>query len=203
MIAIVDYSAGNIRSIENAARFLGFEAKATSDAGVLDRSEKVIFPGVGEFGSATKNLAKSGIGSAVREFIGDGKPFLGICLGMQLLLEGSEESGSAVGLKIFKGRNLRFSQGLKVPQIGWNRVAPVLGNPAGAKLFKGIEKGGYAYFVHSYYAKPADEKLIAAETEYGIEFASAIARGNVFATQFHPERSGEFGLRIMKNFLEM
>lgn len=203
MIAIIDYKAGNLRSVENAVKFLGFEAQATSDAAELDNAEKVIFPGVGEFGSAMKNLKESGLDKGVNEFITSGKPFLGICLGMQLLLEGSEESRGIAGLGVFGGSNRRFASGLKVPQIGWNMVKPAPGNRDAAKLFRGAEKGGYAYFVHSYYAKPEDGRVIAAKTEYGIEFASALAGGNVFATQFHPERSGEFGLRVLKNFLEM
>ncbi len=207
MVAIVDYGAGNLRSVENAVKFLGFGARITADAAGLENAEKVIFPGVGEFGSAMANLKKSKLDSAIKKFISEGKPFLGICLGMQLLLDASEESKGAAGLGVFKGKNVRFPQGqkagLKVPQIGWNRVMPILGNGDAKKLFRGVEKGGYAYFVHSYYAKPADGKAVAADTEYGIRFASALAQGNVFAMQFHPERSGQFGLRVLKNFLEI
>jgi len=200
MIAVIDYGAGNLRSVMNAVSRLGAKAELASDAGGIASYEKLILPGVGNFGKVAENLEKKELNKAIKEFIAEGKPFLGICLGLQLLLEGSEESKKAKGFGLLKGINLRFSGGLKVPQIGWNQIEICSGK---SRLFKGVKSGSFAYFVHSYYAKPEDEKIIAAKTDYGITYASAIEMENVFAAQFHPEKSGEVGLRILKNFIEI
>ncbi|MFH1255699.1 MAG: imidazole glycerol phosphate synthase subunit HisH [Candidatus Diapherotrites archaeon] len=200
MIGVIDYGAGNIRSVLNAVSAAGGKAELVSDASRISSYEKLILPGVGNFGKVAENLEKKGMDKAIKEFIAGEKPFLGICLGLQLLLEGSEESKGSKGFGLFKGKNLRFAGELKVPQIGWNQIEM---QGKASRLFKGVKSGSFAYFVHSYYAKPEDETIVAAETEYGIKYASAFEKGTVFATQFHPEKSGEVGLRILKNFVEL
>lgn len=199
-IAVVDYGAGNLRSIENAFRYLKKEVKITSDASEIDAAEKVVFPGVGAFGFMMKNLQRKKLDGAIKEAIAGGKPLLGICLGLQALFGESEESPGVKGLGVLQGKVVRFTKPKKIPQIGWNQVK--IGKKC--KLFDGIKNNSNFYFVHSYYVRPADESAVAATTNYeGEKFASAAAQGNLFAVQFHPEKSGTTGLRILKNFAEM
>lgn len=196
-IAIVDYGMGNLTSVYNALVFLGARPKVTRDASCIKNADKLILPGVGNFSDAMKGLEKDGLKEAVKEFISRGKKYLGICLGLQLLFESSEE-GPAKGLGILKGKvkGFRKGRGFKVPHMGWNSVrlkAPV----------PGIKDGSFFYFVHSYYAEQEDKNIVQATTEYaGIAFASAISKGNIFAAQFHPEKSQAAGLEFLKSFLE-
>lgn len=211
MIAIVDYGMGNLRSVEKALHHLGHAAVITSDPDEIARAERVIVPGVGAFGAAMANLSRSEPGAAspkeaVLAAIASGRPFLGICLGMQLLHAESEEIGSHAGLGVVPGRVLRFefngrakAEDLKVPHMGWN----TLRLPRPSPLFEGLADGTRVYFVHSYYCVPTDQAVVAATTDHGGEFCSALTRGNVFATQFHPEKSGDAGLRILDNFARL
>ncbi|MCK4327622.1 MAG: imidazole glycerol phosphate synthase subunit HisH [Candidatus Diapherotrites archaeon] len=194
MIAIVDYGMGNIRSVEKALQKAGAEVVVTSDAEAIREADGVVVPGVGAFDSAMKRLGP--FREAILGSIEDGKPFLGICLGMQVLVEKSEE-GKEPGLGVVKGRVVRF-RGVKTPHVGWNQLEMEPGCP----LFKGIPQESRVYFVHSYYAVPG-EQVIASKTEYGTMFCSAIWKKNVLATQFHPEKSGEAGLKMLKNFVEL
>ncbi|MFH1521309.1 MAG: imidazole glycerol phosphate synthase subunit HisH [Candidatus Micrarchaeota archaeon] len=190
MIAIVDYGAGNIASVKNALDKLGVTSVVTRDQKIWNDSEGIIFPGVGSFGSAMKQLDQNSLVDSIRE-----KPFLGICLGMQLLFEKSEESQNTSGLCLFKGKVKKFKCSLPVPHTGWNKVI-VSDSP----LFNGINDF-YAYFVHSYYCDPIDKNCVIGSTVYGKKFPSAVSKGNIYATQFHPEKSGEIGLSVLKNFL--
>jgi glutamine amidotransferase len=199
MIAVVDFGAGNLRSVENALLKLGEKPLVTDKPEKVLGAEKVVFPGVGSFGQAVQALSEKGLDKAVKCIVAEGKPFLGICLGMQLLFEKSEESPESKGLGILEGEVKRFPAAVKVPQIGWNQIE--LRNSG--RLFRGVPGKSFAYFVHSYYALPRDESVVAAETEYGLRYCSALQQGNVIACQFHPEKSGEVGLRILKNFLEI
>ncbi len=199
MIAIIDYDAGNLRSVEKALASLGEAPVVTRERETLLKADKVILPGVGAFGDAMERLRQYDLVEPIRTIAARGTPFLGICLGLQLLFESSEESPGVEGLGILPGRILRFpgGPGLKIPHMGWNslRITP------GARLFQGISEGAYVYFVHSYYLKAADEAIVAASAEYGVSFHAAVERGMVFACQFHPEKSGQTGLRILKNFI--
>ena len=201
MIAIIDYGAGNIQSVSKALRHIGCECVVTRDKDTIMKADGAVLPGVGSFGDTVDSLDRYGIKDTVREYIAGGKPFLGICLGMQLLFPESEESPGAKGLGIFEGTISRIpnGEGLKIPHMGWNSLEI---NPAG-RLFRGIEKNPYVYFVHSYFLNAADRDLVAAVTEYGVRIDAAVERGNIFATQFHPEKSGETGLRILRNFAEI
>ena len=201
MIAIIDYEAGNIKSVEKALIYLGEKVIITRDKNVILNSDKAILPGVGSFGDAMNKLKEYGLIEIIKEFIRSGKPFLGICLGLQLLFEESEESPGADGLGIFKGKIVKFSdnKGYKIPQIGWNSITI---NPE-SKLFKDIPDDSYVYFVHSYYLKAEDDSIVAARTEYADEFHSAVEKDNVFACQFHPEKSSDVGLKILLNFAKM
>ena len=202
MIAIVDYKMGNLASVKKALAALHYDAIITSDPQVIANADGVILPGVGAFAPAMANLREAGLDTAVKEAVASGKPFLGICLGMQLLFEGSEEGaaeGALIdGLGIIPGTVRRFpasettDKGLKVPQMGWNSLADCKGS-----LLNG---GEYVYFVHSFYCDPADGEVVAARTEYGIRYCCAVEKGNIFATQFHPEKSGEVGLAILAKF---
>lgn len=200
-IAIIDYGAGNLRSVEKAIESLGFEGVLTRDPKTIISASGIILPGVGSFDSAVSELRHLGIENQIQEMIGLNKPFLGICLGYQLLFESSEE-GKLVGLSVFKGTVKKFGfnqtpgNKLPIPHMGWNRLLI----SQGSKLFYGIENGSMVYFAHSFYPAPEDPAIIAAKTDYGIEFASAIEKGNVFGIQFHPEKSGEIGLKILRNF---
>ncbi|MDD7390187.1 MAG: imidazole glycerol phosphate synthase subunit HisH [Lachnospiraceae bacterium] len=198
MIAIIDYDAGNLKSVEKALLSLGEETVITRDPEVIRGADKAILPGVGAFGDAMQNLRNFGLVDVIREFAASGKPFLGICLGLQLLFERSEESPGAEGLGILKGDILRIPpcEGLKIPHMGWNSLKI----REGARLFQGIPQDTYVYFVHSYYLKAADENVVAATTEYSTLIHASVESGNVFACQFHPEKSSTAGLQILKNF---
>ena len=201
MIAIIDYDAGNIKSVEKAAAYLGKNAKITADYDEIMSASHVILPGVGSFGDAMGRLQKSGISQAIYDVIEKGTPFLGICLGLQLLYESSEESPGVEGLGVLKGHIMRIpkEEGLKIPHMGWNslHITPK------AKLFQGITGNPYVYFVHSYYLKAENETEVAAVTQYGTQIHASVERDNVFACQFHPEKSSAVGLKILENFLNL
>ena len=201
MVAIIDYDAGNLRSVEKALEALGAETVVTRDPEVIAGSSRVILPGVGSFGDAMERLNQYGLPDVIRRTVSGNKPFLGICLGLQLLFEESEESPGVPGLGILKGKILKIPQteGLKIPHMGWNS----LNLKPDSRLFAGIRDQEYVYFVHSYYLKAQEESQVAAATWYGTEIHAAVEAGNVFACQFHPEKSGDTGLRILKNFLEV
>ena len=198
MIAIIDYDAGNVKSVEKALQALGQKVIITKNREELLKADKVILPGVGAFGDAMEKLHAYGLVDVIYELIDMKKPFLGICLGLQLMFDESEESKGVKGLGIFKGKIVRFPKSeLKVPQIGWNSLE----FPKESVLFKGLKNGEYVYFVHSYYLQ-AEEDIVAATTEYGVIVHAAVEKGNVFACQFHPEKSSGVGLKILKNFVE-
>ncbi len=199
MTAIIDYDAGNIKSVEKALLYLGEEAVITRDRKVIREADHVILPGVGAFGSAMEKLRSYGLEEVIREVIGEEIPFLGICLGLQLLFESSEESPGVKGLGILPGRILRLpeEEGLKIPHIGWNSLK----FPNRGRLFQGISEDAYVYFVHSYYLQAADEKIVTASSEYGALIHASVEKGNVFACQFHPEKSSQVGLTILRNFM--
>ena len=198
-IAIIDYGMGNLRSVQKAFERLGHAAEVTRDAERITRAPGVVLPGVGAFAACMTNLAAAGLVEPVREVIGAGRPFLGICLGMQLLFDESEEFGPVAGLGILPGRVVRFPADpeRKVPHMGWNALRVVRRAPQLA----GIDDGSYVYFVHSYYPVPRDPDVVATTTPYGEEFASSVVRDNVFACQFHPEKSQQVGLRLLDNFV--
>src|SRR3989338_8051240 len=199
MIAIIDYGAGNLKSVTNALDFIKAKYKVTSDDEDIKKADKIIFPGVGAFGECIKSLKNMGIYETLKKEIPK-KPYLGICLGLQVLFEESEESPGVKGLSIFRGKCRKFKDiKLKVPQIGWNSIKIM----KKSKLLDGVEDGSYFYLVHSYYADPKDKEIILTKTSYGIDYCSGIAKGNIFGVQFHPERSGEIGLRILKNFVKV
>ncbi|MCR4839797.1 MAG: imidazole glycerol phosphate synthase subunit HisH [Eubacterium sp.] len=205
MIAIIDYDAGNIKSVEKALQYLlkqdVSEVTLTRDRDVILSADHVILPGVGSFGDAMEKLRGYGLESVIREYTESGKPFLGICLGLQLLFEESEESPGVRGLGLLKGKIRRIpeGEGRKVPQIGWNDITL---NPT-SRLFTGVPDHSYVYFVHSYYLEAEDRSEVAATTEYGVRIDAAVEAGNIFACQFHPEKSSEVGLQILKNFVEL
>ena len=201
MIAIIDYDAGNVKSVEKALHFLGQEAVLTRDKDILLKADKVILPGVGSFGNAMEKLHQYDLIDVIYQIVEKGTPFFGICLGLQLMFESSEESPGVQGLGLLKGRIVRIPEvdGLKVPQIGWNDLQ----FPRESRLFKGFTGGEYVYFVHSYYLQAEDERDVAATTEYGVHIHAAVERGNVFACQFHPEKSADVGLHILRNFTEL
>ncbi|MGI5818011.1 MAG: imidazole glycerol phosphate synthase subunit HisH [Armatimonadota bacterium] len=196
MIALIDYGMGNLGSVSNALRFIECDYEITSDPEVLARAEAAILPGVGAFGDCMENLHQRGLVEPIREYIASDRPFLGICLGLQLLFTEGEEMGTHRGLDVVPGRVIRFTHELKIPQIGWNQIEVRQDCPQ----LEGIPDGSYVYFVHSYHVVPEDESVIATVTDYGYEFCSAIRRGNLFATQFHPEKSADVGLEILRNF---
>ena len=199
MIAIVDYGMGNLKSVEKGFKKVGIDAIVTSSPGVVDNAEAVVLPGVGAFRDCIKNLTDLSLTEAVITSINKGKPFLGICLGLQVLFSESEEFGVCRGLDVFSGRVKRFPEsGLKVPHMGWNSVK-ILRRPP---IFDGVADESYFYFVHSFYVAPQDMDIVATTTEYGGEFTSMVWKDNIFATQFHPEKSQETGLRILKGFGE-
>ncbi|MGN0367373.1 MAG: imidazole glycerol phosphate synthase subunit HisH [Wujia sp.] len=201
MIAILDYDAGNIKSVEKALQYLGEEAVITRDRDVIMASEKVILPGVGNFGDAMEKIRAYKLEQVIYDVVEKKTPFLGICLGLQLLYKTSEESPGATGLGILDGEIIRIpdAPGLKVPQIGWNS----LDIRKDAKLFAGISGNPYVYFVHSYYLKSACESDVAATTQYSVDIHASVERDNVFACQFHPEKSSTVGLQILKNFIAL
>lgn len=198
MITIIDYGMGNIRSFENAFNFLKQKVRVVAAPQEVLRAEKIIFPGVGNFGQAMLNLQKTGLDRAIKQCLKKGTPFLGVCLGLQLLFDESEEAPGMPGLSVFQGRILRFKD-IKTPQIGWNQIRI----QKQSRLLKGIQDSSFAYFMHSFYAKPLDEEIVVVKTNYGIDFCSALEKENVFGLQFHPEKSGEAGLKILKNFTEI
>lgn len=195
VITIIDYGAGNIANVKNAFENIGVNANVSKSERDWKIADALILPGVGAFGAAINKLGRKA--SIIRMLIEQGRPFLGICLGMQLLLEKSDESKGVMGLDIFQGRVKRFRTRLPVPQIGWNKIKPITASP----LFEGMGEF-YAYFVHSYYCEPKDKRAICATTKYGKQFPSALWQNNIFATQFHPEKSGKNGLRILRNFIK-
>lgn len=201
MIAIIDYGAGNLSSVKKALDYLGAESKITQNKNEILSASHIILPGVGSFGDAMKSMQERGLVDVVRQAAASGKPFLGICLGLQLLFEHSDESPEAEGLGIFKGDIVTIpkDKGLKVPHMGWNSVS--LKQQDG--IFSGIEDNSYFYFVHSYYLKNAQADAVAATTQYGVEIECAVQKGNVCATQFHPEKSSAVGLRLLDNFIRM
>lgn len=201
MITIIDYDAGNLKSVEKAFLSLGEETAVTRDKSEILKADKVVLPGVGAFGDAMEKLNQYGLTDVIRQVTDRGTPFLGICLGLQLMFEGSDESLGAAGLGLLEGRILKIpdSPGLKIPHMGWNSLDIL----PGSRLFKGISTGEYVYFVHSYYLKAADESVVAASTEYSTYIHAAVEKDNLYACQFHPEKSGDVGLRILKNFVEL
>ena len=201
MVAIIDYDAGNVRSVEKAFLSFGREAVITRDPQVILSADHVVLPGVGNFGDAVGKLRSHEMEPVIREVIAKETPFLGICVGMQALFEGSEESPDVPGLGILRGRCRRFDQdaGLKIPQIGWNAIHPL----NDGDLFKDIPGGSFVYFVHSYYVEAANVNCVKAVSEYGRIFHASVQKGKICATQFHPEKSGGVGLQILRNFIKM
>lgn len=201
MVAIIDYDAGNIKSVEKAVAYLGDSAVITRDRDLILSADKVILPGVGSFGDAMDKIRRYGLDTVIYDVCDLKKPFLGICLGLQLLYKTSEESEGVTGLGILDGeiRKIPDAPDIKIPQIGWNS----LDIREGARLFKGIKNNAYVYFVHSYYLKSANYEDVAASTRYGVEIHASVEKDNIFACQFHPEKSSATGLAILKNFLEL
>lgn len=209
MISIIDYDAGNIKSVEKAIQFLGEDVRITRDKNEILEADRVIMPGVGAFGLAMEKLRSYGLEDVIHQYVSTGKPFLGICLGLQLLFDESEESPGVKGLGLIKGKITKIpteykadngnTMTQKVPQIGWNSIEI---NPS-SRLFKGISDGSYVYFVHSYYLTADNPDEVAAKTYYGTEIHAAVEKDNIFATQFHPEKSSDVGLKILKNFISL
>jgi glutamine amidotransferase len=199
VIAIIDYGMGNLRSVEKAFAFLGHQAAVSDDPQLIKRAKGIVLPGVGAFGDAMQELAQRGLKEPVIESLQDGKPFLGICLGYQLLFENSQESPGVKGLGVLKGKVIRFPESVKVPHMGWNDVKFAKRHP----ILDGLAEGTFYYFVHSYYVQPSDEQIVLTRTEYGLEFASGIAQENILAFQFHPEKSSSAGLRLLHNFAKI
>lgn len=201
MIALIDYGSGNLRSAAKALARVGGRVRIVNRPADARAADAVVLPGVGAFGDCMANLAKLGLADAIREFIATGKPFLGICVGLQMLFESGEESPGVTGLGVLPGTVPRFAAGkLKVPHMGWNSLK--IRQPQ-CPLLAGVSEGSRVYFVHSYYGQPRDESVVAATTEYGVEFAAVLWRGNVMATQFHPEKSQAVGLQMLANFVRL
>ncbi len=198
MIALIDYDAGNMKSVEKALQLLGQETVVTRDPDEIYRADGVILPGVGSFGDAMENLRRFGLVEVIRRVTEQGTPFLGICLGLQLLFESSEESPGVEGLGLLPGKILRIpaGEGRKIPHMGWNDIT----FPHPGRLFAGVAEHSYVYFVHSYYLKAEDPSIVTAVTRYGTGIHASVEKGNVFACQFHPEKSSDVGLQILKNF---
>ncbi len=201
MIAIIDYNAGNLKSVEKALLLLGHECVITRDFKEIERADKVILPGVGAFGEAMEQLKKYELDRVIKDVAGRQVPFLGICLGLQLLFEGSEENGGTEGLHLLDGKIVRIpaKEGLKIPHIGWNSLFL----QHDGKLFCGIEPEPYVYFVHSYYLKADDEQIVKATCDYSALIHASVEKGNIFACQFHPEKSSHTGLKILRNFCSL
>jgi imidazole glycerol-phosphate synthase subunit HisH len=203
VIALIDYGSGNLRSVHKALLKVGAEVRLVRGPGEIGNARAMVLPGVGAFDDCINALRRQELLEAAREFIRSGRPFLGICVGYQALFEASDEfSSCAAGLGIFQGRVVRFSDkfGLKIPQIGWNQIEAM---KPGCPLFRGIPAGSYVYFVHSFFPRPADSSIVATQTTYGETFASSVWRDNVFATQFHPEKSQKVGLQLLENFVDL
>jgi glutamine amidotransferase len=199
MIAIMDYGMGNLRSVQKAFQKVGAEAVVTDEREIIESARAVVLPGVGAFGDAMTNLRSQGLVETIERVVERGTPLLGICLGLQLFFEESDEMGLHQGLGLFPGRVRRFDVGLKVPHIGWNQVHIRRQSP----LLDGLADGSYAYFVHSYCVEPNEDDDILATTDYGLDFASVVGRNNVYGIQFHPEKSQDVGMRILGNFVTM
>jgi imidazole glycerol-phosphate synthase subunit HisH len=198
MIAVIDYGMGNLRSVTNAFSTLGVEIAITKDPDTIRNARALVLPGVGAFGKCIENLQKYALFDLIKEQIAEGKPYLGICLGMQILLESSEEAPGTKGMGVIKGSVVRFRGAMKIPHMGWNNVEIVR---PGA-IFDSIPSGSYFYFVHSYYPHPTED-VAATMTEYGVKFASSVQKGNIFASQFHPEKSQRIGLQLLRNFVNL
>lgn len=202
MIAVIDYGVGNLFSVEKALAALGADVRVTSDEAVIRAADKIVLPGVGAFGDCMKNLEASGLIPVLMESVEAGKPLLGICVGLQILFDGSEESPGVRGLGLIRGLVKKIqAPGLKVPHMGWNSLT-IREPRQETDLFKGLGEKPYVYFVHSYHAVPEDVSVITSVTEYGEQLTASVAKGNIQATQFHPEKSGDVGLHILKNFIE-
>lgn len=201
MVAIIDYDAGNIKSVEKALKALGYEAVLTRDRETLLQADHVILPGVGAFGDAMEKLHSYGLVDVIHEIVEQKIPFLGICLGLQLMFESSEETPGVEGLSLLKGKIVRIPEacGLKIPHIGWNSLK----YPNTGRLFQGINEDAYVYFVHSYYLKAQEREIVKATTEYGTLIDASVEKDNVFGCQFHPEKSSDVGMKILQNFLEV
>jgi glutamine amidotransferase len=199
VVVVVDYGAGNLRSVANAIARLGYQPRITSDPGKVAKAQVVILPGVGAAGDTMESLERLKLANPIRQLIAEGRPFLGVCIGLQVLFTSTEEGGGHECLDIIPGRVRRLPPGLKIPHMGWNQVRQTISHP----VFEGIPDKANFYFVHSYYVAPEDRSLVAGETEYGIPICSVIARGNLVATQFHPEKSGEAGLKLYDNFIKL
>ena len=201
MIAIIDYDAGNLKSVENALQYLGEECIVTRDKEELLKADKIILPGVGAFGDAMEKLHKFGLVDVIHKLVKENKPFLGICLGLQLMFESSEEGPGVKGLGLLPGKIVKFpeKEGFKIPHMGWNSIDV----KEGSRLFKGVSNNSYVYFVHSYYLQAENENDVAATTEYITHVHASVEHDNIFACQFHPEKSGDLGLQILKNFAEL
>ena len=201
MIAIIDYDAGNLKSVEKALQYLGEECIVTRDKEKLLKADKIILPGVGAFGDAMEKLHKFELGDVIHKLVKENKPFLGICLGLQLMFESSEEGPGVKGLGLLPGKIVKFpeKEGFKIPHMGWNSIDV----KEGSRLFKGVSNNSYVYFVHSYYLQAENENDVAATTEYITHVHASVEHDNIFACQFHPEKSGDVGLRILKNFCEL
>ena len=198
-IAVIDYGVGNLRSVEKAFAAMDCEAIVTRDEKVLRAAEKLVLPGVGAFGACMRALSERGFDRLVRERVAEDAALLGVCVGMQLLFEESDEFGATAGLGLLRGRVRRFSDDLVVPHVGWNRIDQVRDHP----LFADIADGSFFYFVHSYYCEPADDRVVAGKTQYGVNYASVVAQANICGVQFHPEKSQEAGLRLLRNFARL
>jgi len=204
LIAVVDYGLGNLRSVSKAVEKLGVEVEVTDSPEKIEKADGIILPGVGAFHIGMQNLEKLNLLPVLHEAISKRTPFLGICLGFQILFSQSEEHGICNGMDIIKGKVKRFTHELKIPHMGWNQVK-ILPKTFGtkSKIFNGIPDNSYFYFVHSYYAEPEDQNVIIATTEYGHEFTSAVNKNNVWGVQFHPEKRGDIGLKVLRNFLSL
>lgn len=202
MIAVIDYGVGNLFSVEKAVAALGADVQVTSDKDIIESADKIILPGVGAFGDCMKNLEATGLIPTIKQLVADDRPMLGICVGLQILFDGSEESPGAKGLGLIPGMVKKINApGLKIPHMGWNSLS--VRNPREQRdLFHGLQEHPYVYFVHSYHAVPDDPSVITSTTEYGEQLTASVAVGNLQATQFHPEKSGDVGLSILKNFIE-
>ncbi|MBP3323316.1 MAG: imidazole glycerol phosphate synthase subunit HisH [Clostridia bacterium] len=200
MIAIIDYGAGNIESVRKAFEYIGTETVITSDPEVLKNADAAVLPGVGSFGDAMDNIRKRNLETPIKDFVKSGKPFLGICLGLQILFESSEESVGVEGLGILKGKIVRIpsAEGLKIPHMGWNSLS----FKENGDLFEGLDDGSYVYFVHSYYLK-SEEDIVSTTAEYGVTIHASVHKNNLRACQFHPEKSGKAGIKILTNFVNM
>jgi len=197
-VAIIDYGVGNLRSVEKAFAATGCEALISSDEETLRAAQRLVLPGVGAFGACMKALKERGFDRLVREKTSEGTPLLGVCVGMQMLFEESDEFGATAGLGLLKGTVSKFGNEIVVPQVGWNRIHQKREHA----LFDGVGDGAFCYFVHSFYCQPRDEEVVVGETEYGRRYASVVARGNICGVQFHPEKSQDVGLRMLKNFCQ-